>query len=371
MKSKVIVVAGARPNFMKIGPLMKEFRRFPKDFEAILLHTGQHYDYQMSEVFVRDLNIPKPDIFLGVKAGSQAVQTAEIMVEFEKVVLQHKPDLLIVVGDVTSTVACTLVASKLGVKVAHVEAGLRSFDRDMPEEVNRLVTDCLSDYLFVSEKSGLVNLKHEGIPKSKVFFAGNIMIDTLLSNMKTVDACKVIGKYPSLKPKGYAVATVHRPSNVDTKDALAEIVNIFGMITAKMPLVYPIHPRTKKNLEAFGFMNKVNQMANLILTDPLGYIEFVKLVKESSFVLTDSGGIQEETTVLKVPCITMRENTERPSTVEEGTNVLVGRNQKKIAALFKKILKGQWQKGRIPQYWDGKTAQRIVAVLKKRRSAEK
>lgn len=364
MKTKVIVVAGARPNFMKIGPLMKEFRRFPKDFETILLHTGQHYDYQMSEVFFQDLNIPKPDIFLGVKAGSQAVQTAEIMVEFEKVALAKKPDLLIVVGDVTSTVACALVASKLGIKVIHVEAGLRSFDRGMPEEINRLVTDCLSDYLFVSEKSGLVNLKNEGIPNKKVFLSGNVMIDTLLSNMKTIDACEVLGKY-ALKSKAYAVATVHRPSNVDTKEALSEIVSIFGEITAKMPLIYPIHPRTKKNLETFGLMDKVSKMTGLILTDPLGYIDFVKLVKESAFVLTDSGGIQEETTVLKVPCITMRENTERPSTIDEGTNVLVGRNRKKITLLFRKILKKQWQKGRIPKYWDGKTAQRIVAVLRK------
>lgn len=369
-KTKIMVVAGARPNFMKIGPLMKELRQYPDQFESVLLHTGQHYDYQMSEVFFQELGIPKPDIFLGVKAGSHAVQTAEIMVEFEKVALEHKPDLLVVVGDVTSTIACTLVASKLGIKVAHVEAGLRSFDRSMPEEINRLVTDALSDFLFVSEESGLENLKKEGVPDKKVFYAGNIMIDTLVANLPKVDKSGIIEKHV-LKKGGYAVATVHRPSNVDSKEALAEIVDIFSMITQKMPLVYPIHPRTRKNLENFGLMDKFGHMRNLVLTEPLGYIDFVKLVKESKFVLTDSGGIQEETTVLRVPCITMRENTERPSTIEEGTNELVGRSRRKIEILVNKIVKNQWKKGKIPKHWDGKTAQRIVQVLKKHFPAQR
>jgi len=363
-KFKIIVVAGARPNFMKIGPLMKELRSFYEDFESLLVHTGQHYDFQMSEVFFQELNIPKPDIFLDVKAGSHAFQTAEIMIAFEKVLIDHKPDLVIVVGDVTSTAACTLTAAKLGIKVAHVEAGLRSFDRTMPEEINRLVTDSLSDYLFVSEASGLVNLKNEGTDPKKIFHVGNIMIDTLIANIRTIDDSPVFEKHV-LRKRGYAVATVHRPSNVDSKEALSEVIGIFSMITQRMPLVCPIHPRTRKNIETFGLMDRFSHMRNLVVTEPLGYIEFVKLVKESKFVLTDSGGIQEETTVLKVPCITMRENTERPSTVDEGTNVLVGRNTKKIEVLVRKIQKDQWKKGHVPKYWDGKTAVRIVAVLRK------
>lgn len=364
-KIKVLVVAGARPNFMKVAPLMKEFHKYRGRFAIKLVHTGQHYDFRMSEIFFDHLNIPKPHIFLNVGSASHAVQTARVIEAFEKVALKERPDLVIVVGDVNSTLACSLVAVKLNVKVAHVEAGLRSFDRTMPEETNRIVTDSLSDYLFVSESSGLVNLKKEGVDNRKVFFAGNIMIDTLLSHMKRIDQSKILKSF-ALEPRAYCVVTLHRPSNVDSRQALGEIFEILNAILKEIKIVYPIHPRTRKMLEKNRLLKTFNALENMMMVNPLGYIDFIRLVKDSRFVLTDSGGIQEEATVLKVPCITMRENTERPVTITEGTNALAGRDKRRIIKMVNDILNDRWKKGRLPELWDGRTAARIVKVLRKR-----
>lgn len=369
-KKKIIIVAGARPNFMKIGPLMREFKKHKQHFDTLLVHTGQHYDFEMSQSFFDDLNIPEPDIYLNVGSGSHASQTAKIMTSFEKVILKEKPDLVIVVGDVNSTVACSLVASKLNVKVAHVEAGLRSFDRAMPEEINRIVTDSLSDYLFVSEESGLRNLKKEGVDSNKVHFVGNIMIDTLLSNMPKINKSNILSRiFPKLlpaqspEPKAYAVLTLHRPSNVDSEKALLEIYDILETISQRIKIIYPVHPRTKKMIKIHNFLNRFEKLKNLLMIKPLGYIDFIKLVKKSQFVLTDSGGIQEETTVLGIPCLTMRENTERPVTIKEGTNILVGRDKQKIIRTVNKILQGRQKNGSTPKFWDGETARGIIKII--------
>jgi UDP-N-acetylglucosamine 2-epimerase (non-hydrolysing) len=366
---KIIIVAGARPNFVKIAPLIREFNKHKSRFDVSLVHTGQHYDFEMSEVFFQNLEIPKPDIYLNIGSASHAVQVAKIMVAFEKIVLKEQPDLVIVVGDVNSTAACSLVASKLSIEIAHVEAGLRSFDRTMPEEINRIVTDSLSDLLFVSEASGIKNLKKEGVNSGKVHFAGNVMIDTLLSNMKKIRKSGILESLSSkrvddgIKPGYYSVLTLHRPSNVDSEETLSEIYDILLAVSQKIKIVYPVHPRTKNMIKTHNFLEKFEGLDNLLMIDPVGYIDFIKLVKESKFVLTDSGGIQEETTVLKVPCLTMRENTERPVTVKEGTNILAGRNKTKIVNAVNKILQGKWKKSKVPEFWDGKTAQRIVKVL--------
>lgn len=363
MISKIIVVAGARPNFMKIALLVQQLRAI-KSKQTILVHTGQHYDYQMSEVFFQELKIPKPDVFLNVGSGSHAVQTAKIMTEFEGVMLKEKPDLVIVAGDVNSTLACALVATKMNVKVAHIESGLRSLDRGMPEEINRLATDAISDYLFVSEASGLHNLKKEGADPKKVFYVGNVMIDALIANLPTIRKSGILKKL-GVKPGSYAALTLHRPSNVDTKQALLEIYDILKNITSQLPLVYPIHPRTKSMIEKHGLKEKFAKLAHLKQVQPLGYIDFIQLVKNAKFMLTDSGGIQEESTYLGVPCLTMRENTERPSTIEEGTNKLMGRNKAHILKAVRQIMAGRWKKGRIPMYWDGKSTARIVKIIKK------
>ena len=347
---------------MKIAPIVREFRKHKEQFDILLVHTGQHYDFEMSGTFFKDLNIPKPDIYLGVGSASHAAQTAKIMIIFEKVVLKEKPDLVVVVGDVNSTLACSLVASKLNVKVAHVEAGLRSFDRTMPEEINRTITDSLSDYLFVSEESGLRNLKREGVSSKKVHFVGNIMIDTLLHSMPLVNKCSIVKKLDLSKDK-YCVMTLHRPSNVDFKKSLLEIYDILKVISQQIKIVYPIHPRTKKMIKKYKLLKTFNNLKTLLIIDPLGYIDFIRLVKESKFVLTDSGGIQEETTVLKVPCLTMRKNTERPVTIEKGTNVLLARNKHRILRTINRILQGKHKNGRTPKLWDGETAKRIVKVL--------
>ena len=361
-RKKIILVAGARPNFMKIAPLIKEFSKHKNRFELILVHTGQHYDFQMSEVFLKDLDIPKPDIYLGVGSGSHAEQTAKIMIKFENVLLKENPQLIIVVGDVNSTLACSLVSSKLNVKVAHVEAGLRSFDRTMPEEINRMVTDSLSDYLFVSEESGIENLKKESVDKKKIFFVGNTMIDTLLTYLPNINKSNVL-RHLKIDSNDYAVLTLHRPSNVDSKDSLAQIYAILKPITTNIKIIYPVHPRSKQSMKNYGFLENFQRLSNLVMVEPFGYIDFIKLVKESKFVLTDSGGIQEETTILNVPCLTMRENTERPITISVGTNQLVGRNKKRILACAKLILNGKEKKGSIPRFWDGNTSQRIIKIL--------
>jgi UDP-N-acetylglucosamine 2-epimerase (non-hydrolysing) len=360
---KIAVVAGARPNFIKIAPLMSELKKHKPLFETILVHTGQHYDFAMSDIFFKNLKIPEPDIFLNVGSASHAVQTSRIMTAFEKVILKEKPDLIIVVGDVNSTLACSIVAAKLNVKIAHVEAGLRSFDRTMPEEINRIVTDSLSDYLFVSEASGVKNLKREGADSRRIHFVGNVMIDTLLSNMQKINESQILVKL-SLMKKKYCVLTLHRPSNVDSERSLAEVYDILKAISEKIKIIYPIHPRTKKMIKAHNFLKKFEKLDNLLMIEPLGYIDFIKLVKESFFVLTDSGGIQEETTVLRVPCLTMRENTERPVTIKEGSNYLVGRNKEKILNYVERILKSKNKKFKTPELWDGKVAKRIIKVIR-------
>jgi len=362
MFNKIIIVAGARPNFIKIAPLLQEFKRYKKKFKTTLVHTGQHYDYEMSEVFFRDLNIPKPDVYLGVRPEMSIGQTSKIAAAFEGVALKEKPDLIIVVGDVNSTLACSLVASKLHIRLAHIESGLRSFEKSMPEEINRIVTDSLSDYLFVSEKSGMINLKREGLNSRKVNFVGNIMIDTLLSDIQKIGASDILNKL-RLTPKTYTVLTLHRPDNVDSGKSLFEIYGVLKHIAKKIKVIYPIHPRTEKMIKIHKFWDRFEKINNLLMIVPLAYTDFIKLIKEARFVLTDSGGIQEETTFLRVPCLTMRESTERPVTIEKGTAYLVGRNKKKILSYVNRILKGKTKKGSIPALWDGKTAKRIVEIL--------
>jgi UDP-N-acetylglucosamine 2-epimerase (non-hydrolysing) len=362
---KIIVVAGARPNFMKIAPLLKEFGNYKDQFNVMLVHTGQHYDFEMSESFFQDLDIPVPYVHLEIGSETHAVQTAKVMTTFEKLLQKESPELVVVVGDVNSTLACSLVATKMNIKVAHVEAGLRSFDRTMPEEINRIVTDSISDYLFVSEESGCLNLKKEGVNQEKIHFVGNIMIDTLLSNMPKIDKSLILKTY-SLQPQMYAVLTLHRPSNVDSKESLLEIYGILKNTSERIKIVYPVHPRTKKMMERYALLNKFEELDNFLMVNPLGYIDFLHLVKNSKFVLTDSGGIQEETTLLKVPCLTMRENTERPITINEGTNILVGRSKFRIRERVDTVLTKHINGSKIPKFWDGKTAMRIVEVLSQR-----
>lgn len=346
---------------MKIAPVEKEMRKY-KRFAPVIVHTGQHYDYEMSKVFFKDLKIPEPDIYLGVGSGNHGEQTGKIMIGLEKICLKEKPDLVIVVGDVNSTLAGALVASKLHIPLAHIESGLRSFDNSMPEETNRRLTDQVSDFLFTTCIDGNINLLKEGIPKEKIFLVGDIMIDVLLMNKKKIDSIKKYRDF-GLKPKGYALLTLHRPGNVDKKNNLENILKALTQIAEKIPIVFPIHPRTKKQVEKFGFKKYFKKIKSI---SPLGYIEFQSLLKDAKFVLTDSGGIQEETTFLDIPCLTLRENTERPITVEEGTNTLVGGDTKKIVSEAYKIIDGAGKKViHSVSLWDGKTAIRIVKILDK------
>ena len=351
---------------MKIAPLMEAYADYP-DIESILVHTGQHYDDRMSDLFFHQLGIPEPDINLEVGSGSHAAQTAEIMKAFEPVVLEQRPDVVLVVGDVNSTIACGLVAVKLGVKLAHVEAGLRSFDRTMPEEINRILTDAISDFLFSSEQSGVDNLLREGVPKEKIFLVGNVMIDTLLKYRSKAEASKVLEEL-GLEPGGYAVLTLHRPSNVDDSSAFERIFNAVEVIQRDMPVVFPIHPRTRKNMEGSPLADRMHEARNLRVIEPAGYLEFLKLMSSARLVLTDSGGIQEETTILNVPCLTLRENTERPITVKLGTSRLVGSNTERILSAYKDIMAGRIRRQGTPELWDGKAASRIVRILVEGRS---
>jgi len=358
---KVLSVVGARPNFMKIAPLHKAFQKYPSISHRIV-HTGQHYDPNMSKVFFDDLELPHPDVYLGIGSGSHAVQTAKVMVEFEKIVLAEKPDMVVVVGDVNSTVACSLVCSKLLIPIAHVEAGLRSFDRTMPEEINRIITDSIADLLFVSERSGLVNLHTEGIPDSKVFFVGNVMIDSLI-HFKEKAERSTIRRTLGIEGKRYAVVTLHRPSNVDAAENLARVLSMLGEIAKRHPVVFPVHPRTRKMIGEFMLGEKLLSNANLILCDPLGYLDFLCLLESASLAITDSGGIQEEATYLGIPCFTMRENTERPVTVSEGTNMLMGFDYGKSAVEAERVFQGIYKQGKIPELWDGKSSERITKVI--------
>jgi UDP-N-acetylglucosamine 2-epimerase (non-hydrolysing) len=357
---KIISVVGARPNFMKVAPLHKAFQKYKDSVQHLICHTGQHYDENMSKVFFDDLELPKPDFYLGIGSGSHAKQTAGIMVEFEKILLQEKPDMVIVVGDVNSTIACTLTASKLHINTAHVEAGLRSFDRDMPEEINRLLTDQISNLLFVTEKSGISNLKTEGISDNKVFFVGNVMIDSLKNYLPNATKSGILEKL-SLKPHNYVLMTMHRPSNVDSQKQLMDLVHLMNSISVKRKVIFPIHPRTKKNLEDYSLINSINK--EVILSEPIGYIDFLSLLRQSELVITDSGGMQEETTYLGIQCITTRSSTERPITVEIGTNHLVGDSYQKAEEKALQILNGKIKKGKIPDLWDGNSAERIVKII--------
>ncbi len=360
---RIFLVAGARPNFMKIAPIMAEMRKYPDRIQPVFIHTGQHYDDQMSKVFLEELEVPEPDVYLGVGSGSHARQTAGVMAAFEKVALEEKPDLIVVVGDVNSTLACTLVAAKLWIPVAHVEAGLRSNDRTMPEEINRVVTDQLADILFTICRDADANLKHEGIPEEKIHFVGNVMIESLLNYQSKVDASSILEKL-ELKKGKYVLTTLHRPSNVDNKKMFTEIMDALNRIQQDILVVFPAHPRTQKQINTFGFENRNHR---LILTPPFGYFDFLKLEKNACFVLTDSGGVQEETTFFGVPCLTIRENTERPITITEGTNILVGNKSEAIISESMNILGGKKKSGKIPQFWDDEVSRRIVEVIQKKR----
>jgi UDP-N-acetylglucosamine 2-epimerase (non-hydrolysing) len=342
---------------MKIAPLMWEIGR-RADVSARLVHTGQHYDERMSQLFFDQLKIPKPNFNLQVGSASHAVQTAEVMRRFEPIVIDERPDAVIVVGDVNSTLACALTAVKLGVRVAHIEAGLRSFDRSMPEEINRILTDAISDWLFVSERSGIEHLRREGIAPERVHLVGNTMIDTLLACRPQSESSEILEQL-EIADRGYAVLTLHRPSNVDDPGVFEGLLAAIERLQRELPVIFPVHPRTRKALSD----RNGRSMPNLKLTDPLGYLDFVKLLSHARVVLTDSGGIQEETTVLGVPCLTLRTNTERPATVEQGTNVLVGMDSLKIIEAGLKAIACGSTRGRVPELWDGRAAQRIVDVL--------
>lgn len=371
---KIVSIVGARPNFIKIAPILRELgKRFKGDgsskkIESLLIHTGQHFDFDMSDLFFRELQIKKPDIYLGVGSGTHAVQTGKVMIALEKALQKLKPDLVIVAGDVNSTLAAALVASKLHIPLAHVEAGLRSFDKSMPEEVNRKITDSLSDYLFSPSADANLNLKKEGIPESKIFFVGNVMIDSLkllLPKAKKLEAYKKYG----LNKKGYCLLTLHRPSNVDNKILLGTIINSLIKISGTIPIIFPVHPRTRKALSPFPRWTSGESYA-FIPTQPLGYLENLSLMMNSKFVITDSGGIQEETTVLKIPCLTLRKNTERPVTVSMGTNTVIGTDMSKLFNCVNQIMKGKYKNGKTPKLWDGHTAKRIVNIIKQHLDVE-
>lgn len=354
---RLLTVAGARPNFVKVAPLLRAMRERPR-IEALLVHTGQHYDAAMSDAFFRDLGMPEPDVNLGVGSGSHAVQTAEVLRGIEPVLLDWKPDAVVVVGDVNSTIAAALAAVKLGIPVAHVEAGLRSFDRRMPEEINRILTDAISDWLFTSEPSGAVNLAREGVPPERIHFVGNVMIDSLLRHIDRARAAAPFGAL-GLRPGGYALLTLHRPSNVDDPERLRGLFAVLEELHAELPVVFPVHPRTRASIAAlYG-----GGAPALQLTDPLGYLEFLGLVAEARLVLTDSGGVQEETTALGVPCLTLRDSTERPVTLHVGTNVLTGSDPAAIRRECRRILAEGARKGAMPEKWDGRAAERITAIL--------
>jgi len=358
------LVAGARPNFMKIAPLLTQCKKQPR-FRPLVIHTGQHYDAAMSRAFFEDLEIRPPDVNLEVGSGSQARQTGRIMQAYEKLILDTPPDLVMVAGDVNSTVACSLVAVKLHIPVAHVEAGLRSFDRTMPEEINRILTDAISDFLFTTCSDADHNLLREGIDPEKVFFVGNVMIDSLMrirEKARSSDVLKRLG----LEERSYALMTLHRPSNVDQEDTLRGILGALEQVQAHLPVVFPVHPRSRKMFGRFGLEERIAGLKGLRPVDPLGYIDFVRLMDRARLVLTDSGGIQEETTVLGIPCLTLRENTERPVTVHQGTNRLVGSDPQRIVAETERILQEQMPETHRPPLWDGAAADRIVTILSKK-----
>jgi UDP-N-acetylglucosamine 2-epimerase (non-hydrolysing) len=359
---KIINVVGARPNFMKIAPVMEEMRKRADKLQPLLVHTGQHYDEAMSDSFFEDLQIPRPDINLEVGSASHAEQTARIMMAFEQVIKEHKPAWVVVVGDVNSTMAATLVAAKMLVKVAHIEAGLRSFDRAMPEEINRLVTDRLADLLLTPSPDANENLLREGLSQEKIRFVGNVMIDTLFRHLEGAKSSPILERF-NLQKENFCAMTLHRPSNVDDKITLAGILDALNAVQERLPIVFPIHPRTRARLEQFGLNSLVEKQTNLILTEPLGYLDFLQLYSNSRLVLTDSGGLQEETTALGIPCLTLRQNTERPITVTQGTNRLVGNDPETIKREAFNALDHPPVATQVPDLWDGQAARRIVDAI--------
>jgi UDP-N-acetylglucosamine 2-epimerase (non-hydrolysing) len=365
---KILIVAGARPNFMKVAPIIKAIDKYNEalrstSLEYVFVHTGQHYDFEMSKIFFNNLSLPEPDKYLAVGSGTHAQQTARVMLRLEKPLISKKTDLVMVVGDVNSTLAAALTAAKLRIPVAHVEAGLRSFDRDMPEEINRVLTDAISDYLFTHSPDADENLRKEGVPSQKIFLVGNVMADSLLANKARAKRSRVLSRL-GLNKHPYTLITLHRPSNVDDRHSLVRIMDTLREISKTIPIVFPVHPRTRSNIERFGLANLIEDK-NFYYTEPPGYLDFLKLMMDARFVMTDSGGIQEETTLLGIPCLTLRETTERPITVTEGTNTLVWNDAGKIVREASKILDGKGKRGTVPHLWDGKAAERIVNILAK------
>src|SRR6266446_6659124 len=358
---KILNIVGARPNLPKIAPLMREMQRHP-EIEPILVHTGQHYDEKLSDIFFRQMGIPAPDVNLGVGSGSHAAQTAEVLKCVEPVLIERKPDVVVVVGDVNSTIAVSLAAVKLGIRVAHVEAGLRSFDRTMPEEINRILTDAIADLLFVTEEDAIEHLLREGRPRSAIHFVGNVMIDSLRHFLPVAQESSIgrdLGLVDGQSWRRFAVLTLHRPSNVDSADKLGELMSAIEAVANELPVIFPVHPRTKQRLAEAGAIS--NRQLRII--EPVGYLDFLCLLSRATLVLTDSGGIQEETTALGVPCLTLRENTERPITISQGTNLLVGTDPTQIINAARAVLAGNSKAGRIPPFWDGKASERIVETL--------
>jgi len=358
----IVSVGGARPNFIKLAPLHKALMKHGARIRHVMVHTGQHYDDSMSKVFFDEFGLPEPDFFLGVGSGTHAQQTARIMVEFEEVMKQLRPDVVVVVGDVNSTVACSLVSVKMGIAVAHIEAGLRSFDRTMPEEINRVITDAISEYLFVTEPSAIANLIREGIDEEKIFFVGNIMVDSLLAYRKQAATSDIL-KTLELNGEAYVLVTLHRPTNVDTASGLEIVAEIFERVSEHRYVVFPVHPRTKKMITEHGLEERFRRISKLKMIDPVGYLDFLRLMDNANLVMTDSGGIQEETTVLGIPCLTLRSNTERPITVEIGTNTLSGLNADRVIADCQEIFGRRYKNSSIPHLWDGKAAERIAGIL--------
>lgn len=362
MKFTIDLVVGARPNFMKAAPLYHMLNKYPRDFDVRMVHTGQHYDDNMSKVFFEDLGLPEPDVYLEVGSGTHARQTGAIMTSYEDLLRENLPDLVLVAGDVNSTVAGALVAKKMQTQLGHIEAGLRSRDRRMPEEINRIVTDSISDHLFTTSRGANENLRQEGHRDEQIHFVGNLMIDSLNSFIDRAD-CTSILRTLGVQPERYGLITLHRPSNVDVKETFTGILQAFKQIQDDLPLVFPAHPRTRSRLEEFGLLGDIEDYPNIHLLDPVGYLEFIALQRDARLIFTDSGGIQEESTVLGIPCLTIRENTERPVTLTEGTNRLVDSSPPAIIEAVGEILDGKVSEGKIPEKWDGRTAERILSVL--------
>ncbi|MBK9479831.1 MAG: UDP-N-acetylglucosamine 2-epimerase (non-hydrolyzing) [Bacteroidetes bacterium] len=361
-KKKILIVIGTRPNFIKITQFKKEAKKFP-NLEIKVVHTGQHYDTKMADVFFEQFNLV-PDYFLNIAPSTANKQMAEIINKLEDVLIDHKPDWVIVVGDVNSTFAAALTANKLDIKIAHLESGLRSFDKSMPEEHNRILTDAISDLFFVTEQSGLDNLLKEGKTNKNTFMVGNTMIDTMVAFSKQIEKSTILRKI-GLQSKEFVLMTMHRPATVDTKEGLQKLIGLIDMVTRDFKVVFPIHPRTVSSMEYFNLHQQLKNNPNLIITDPLDYFSFQKLIKESKFIITDSGGIQEETTFLQIPCLTLRSNTERPITITIGSNELIAFDLKKIKSKINTIVNGTYKAGKIPKYWDGKSTERIIKILTK------